>query len=558
MAGHLVISRTEGADPNHRLVVRHALGQGIWDSAESVYFKGLNVPPADYVFNNGSQTSAPISTFFTTDKQPHTGAVIIDVKAPVGVGEADTEKTEPTGFAGIFKTGQFPNFNSTGQQITPDTSAFVNEITAPVNFTDAFVGYTASPARAAAGWLLGLGGIARTRINWAKWTAWRDYLASTETVDYTTIAGFDGIGLTARYYNGTNFQTFLVERIDPILQFNLSDGAPAVGVPANSFSVRWEGKIKPAFTETYTFKIIHDNGARLWVNGVLIIGTLGTITTTWNDDGLSAARTDTGTFAATANTFYTIKAEWNEGGGPGEFQLLWSSPSLPEEIVPAEVLYPLPRALPRYEAHVAFSTPTTVEGMLSAVLRVSNSIVQDVNGKLEFYCVEQLVPTFDFDETLPENERQIIRSRTEDGLSVSSLRINTIDRRVSEQQNVFEAKFRDLDSQFLEEPIKPVQIKVQSLITEAGREISGGAVELYNMTRWQANKCLAYIVGRIIKTETVTFSATARAYSVIAGDLVRLKNLGGRFNFTTFQVVEAVDASPQASARERQFTLKEW
>jgi hypothetical protein len=44
---------------------------------------------------------------------------------------------------------------------------------------------------------------------------------------------------------------------------------PAAGVwPQRvGFGVIWEGQIKPRYSETYTFKVIKDNGAKLTVNG---------------------------------------------------------------------------------------------------------------------------------------------------------------------------------------------------------------------------------------------------------------------------------------------------
>lgn len=548
--GHLVWTYTTGT----QITARHAFAKGIWEGVEGAWFKGLNIPAADYVFNNGTQINSPISTLFGADTNAHTGTVVMDVKYPTGVGEPDTAKNPPEGFAAICKCEKFPDFNNFGQQIIPGTATVVAQVNEPLvksQFT-----YTANPARVVAGWLLGDGGMARDDIEWLKWTAWRNFLGTTETADYRTLPNFDGFGLTARYYSGTNLleANFIRERTDPVIQFNVSDGSPAVGVPANSFSVRWEGFISTTFTANYTFKIIHDNGARLWVNGIQLFGSQPA---EWTDDGLSTPGTHTGTASLQADTFYPIKVEWNNGGVVGEFQLFWSASGKAEEIIPAEAFYPLPRPVPRYEAHVAFSTPTTVEQMIDAVLRVSNSIRQDIDGKIVFTCMEELVPTFDFDETLPEASRQIMRSNS-DGLSVSTLKLNTTDRRVQELQNVFEAKFRDLDSQFLEEPIKPIQIKVASLITEAGREITGGAIELFNMNRWQVFKCLQYIVNRITQTDPVSFDATARCYTPVAGDLVRLKNAGGQFNLETYQIAESADKSPQETSRERSFSLRKW
>jgi hypothetical protein len=43
---------------------------------------------------------------------------------------------------------------------------------------------------------------------------------------------------------------------------------PVFGLSSEwGFGVVWEGQIKPRYSETYTFKVIKDNGAKLTVNG---------------------------------------------------------------------------------------------------------------------------------------------------------------------------------------------------------------------------------------------------------------------------------------------------
>lgn len=546
--GHLIWSKTLGTDPTHNIVVRQALGKGDWDSIEGIWYKGLNVPSTDYVFQDGSQT-APDTTFFPTDTDPHTGTVLLDVKAPTGVGDADTKATTPDKARAIVKTEKFPDFDEDGNQVDPADGttvvvAYEDLLDGDPLDTDYFT-YTVKPARVMVGWLFKYGKIAFERINWVKWVAWRDYCAATEAVDYTTIEDFEGIGLSAEYYSGTLFNTLLWTRIDPVLYFANTTGAPAVGLPVDSFSVKWKGKIKAKVTGTYTFKAIHDNGVKLWVNGSLIINE-------WTDDGEydipTLGNTHTGTIALTAGQFYTIEVWWNEGIANAEFSLLWSVPSLlTEEIIPQEYLYPQATNNARYEAHVAFSTPTTLAQMMSAVLMVSNSIKQDVDGKLEFYCVEQLSSTFDFTE---ENGTIL-----DDG----SFKFYRSDVRDTEVQNVFEATFKDLDSQYLEEPLTPLRESVQELIDSAGREIYGNVIDLYNQTRFQARKVLQYIVDRTARKDLfVEFNASALAYQVVAGDIVTLTHSLADIENKEFIVIEAVDQSPEETADVRYFKLAEW
>lgn len=541
--GHLIWSKTLGTSPTHQIVVRQALGKGDWEGVEGVWYKGLNVAVADYAFLDGSQTAT--SSFFPTDG-PHTGTVLLDVKAPTGVGDADTKATTPELAKAILKCEKFPDFNSSGDQIDPANPSTVvvsyASLVAGTALNKTYFKYTASPARVLVGWMFKYGKIAHSRINWTKWTAWRDYCAATETVDYTTITDFEGIGLSAEYYSGTNFDTLLWKRIDPVLEFANTTGTPAIGLPVDSFSVKWKGKIKPKYTETYTFKITHDNGARLWVNGTLLIDQ-------WDSTGTATPGTHTATIALTANQFYTIEVHWNEGVANAEFSLKWSSTTQAEETIPAAALYPAAESRPRYEAHVAFSAPTTLDAMIEAVLLVSKSIKQDVDGKIEFYCVEQLAPTFAF------NEADSPRSILDDG----SFKFYRGDVRETEVRNVFEASFRDLDSQYLEQPLVPIYKKVQVLIDSAGREVYGDVIDLYSVSRWQAIKILDYIVERTVQKDlTVEFNGSAITYPVIAGDLVTLTHSLGGWSAKTFQVIEAADQSPEETADTRIFKLQEW
>ena len=50
---------------------------------------------------------------------------------------------------------------------------------------------------------------------------------------------------------------------------------------ADTFSVRWQGRVEPRFTEDYTFYVKADDGVRLWVNGELLVNISRSNTSTW-------------------------------------------------------------------------------------------------------------------------------------------------------------------------------------------------------------------------------------------------------------------------------------
>ncbi|MHC4675666.1 MAG: PA14 domain-containing protein, partial [Planctomycetota bacterium] len=124
------------------------------------------------------------------------------------------------------------------------------------------------------------------------------------------------------------FQTFVLERIDPDIDFEWGNGTPDPLVNVDDFSVQWVGEVEAEFTETYTFTVRTDDGARLWVNDQLLVDS-------WINQGPTRY---SGTIDLVAGDAYPLVVEWYERGGGAVVQLFWESPSLPEEIVPQRLL----------------------------------------------------------------------------------------------------------------------------------------------------------------------------------------------------------------------------
>jgi hypothetical protein len=119
-------------------------------------------------------------------------------------------------------------------------------------------------------------------------------------------------------------------RIDPVIDFHWDNGQPDPCVPTDVFGTRWIGGIEAGWTETYTFYVLTDDGARLWVDGQLIIDAWWAQWPTWHS----------GTINLVAGEKYSILLEYYNGGGAGDIHLYWSSPSTLREIVPNGALYP--------------------------------------------------------------------------------------------------------------------------------------------------------------------------------------------------------------------------
>jgi hypothetical protein len=137
-----------------------------------------------------------------------------------------------------------------------------------------------------------------------------------------------GNGLKGDYYNGRNFESLVLSRNDPTVEFDFG-AEPAVGVNADNFSVRWLGRVEARYAETYTFYTTSDDGVRLWVNGQLLINN-------WTDHGPTE---NSGTITLQPGTRYTIRMDFYESGGGATARLGWSSDSQAKEIIPQSQLY---------------------------------------------------------------------------------------------------------------------------------------------------------------------------------------------------------------------------
>ncbi|WNJ16672.1 PA14 domain-containing protein [Pontibacter sp. G13] len=138
-----------------------------------------------------------------------------------------------------------------------------------------------------------------------------------------------GGGAQGNYFDGVNFDTPILTRIDAEIDFGWGTGSPDVNVPINNFSIRWTGFIEAAYSETYTFRSHTDDGVRLIIDE-------DTIIEQWIPQ---APTSHTGNIALTAGDKVPFVMEYYEAGGGAEARLYWSSPSVAEEIVPQAALF---------------------------------------------------------------------------------------------------------------------------------------------------------------------------------------------------------------------------
>ena len=136
-------------------------------------------------------------------------------------------------------------------------------------------------------------------------------------------------GLLGTYYNGLNFNTPVLQRIDSVLNFNWLEFSPASGVNADNFTSRWTGKILPLYTGTYTFYISSANARKVWIDNQLIVDK-------WiNNSGIVYS----GSIDLAAGQKYDIKVEYNNIAGTANIKLEWQSDLQVRQVIPSSQLF---------------------------------------------------------------------------------------------------------------------------------------------------------------------------------------------------------------------------
>lgn len=95
-------------------------------------------------------------------------------------------------------------------------------------------------------------GTARARLNWER---------------ITQFSGWKGSYYAVRDLSGLP----VFQRDDSAINFNWGNGSPRPDIPADNFSVRWTRRLSFSQAGTYRFRVETDDGARLWVDGTLIV-----------------------------------------------------------------------------------------------------------------------------------------------------------------------------------------------------------------------------------------------------------------------------------------------
>lgn len=145
-------------------------------------------------------------------------------------------------------------------------------------------------------------------------------------------------GLRGQYFAEERLKARAFTRLDARVDFDWKDGAPdgpgvPAGFPSDGFSARWSGWIDPPQTGAYRFHVRSDDGARLWLDGELLI-----------DRWILQVETrhDSREVALQAGRRYRVSLEHFDHTGRACVHLEWSRPGAAPSVVPASALRPLP------------------------------------------------------------------------------------------------------------------------------------------------------------------------------------------------------------------------
>jgi len=163
-------------------------------------------------------------------------------------------------------------------------------------------------------------------------------LSITPATQSITISALNSAYVKGEYFNQINTTvsqipttwTPTATRIEANINNNYNGAAPGpAGIAASNWSARWTGSVIPTTTEAYTFYTATDDGARLWINGTLVIDK-------WQSQGVTEYASPT--INVTAGVPVLFRFEYYQGSGGSAAYLRYSSPTIAKQIIPASVM----------------------------------------------------------------------------------------------------------------------------------------------------------------------------------------------------------------------------
>jgi hypothetical protein len=115
------------------------------------------------------------------------------------------------------------------------------------------------------------------------------------------------VGWFGEYYDNRDLSGRpMLEREDEAINFDWNYSSPAMGIPSDSFSVRWT-RVLPLLAGDYRFNVIADDGVRVWLDDERII-----------DEWHTGSGNHYLTYRELSDDEHTLKVEYYEGEGAAQ------------------------------------------------------------------------------------------------------------------------------------------------------------------------------------------------------------------------------------------------
>jgi hypothetical protein len=99
-----------------------------------------------------------------------------------------------------------------------------------------------------------------------------DYMNAMARLSYVRLGGIPSGAWLGQYFDNDSLDgTPVFTRFDPAINFDWGTDSPAVGLPSDRFSVKWDSTQTLARSGNYSIIAAADDGIRVWIDGALVI-----------------------------------------------------------------------------------------------------------------------------------------------------------------------------------------------------------------------------------------------------------------------------------------------
>jgi hypothetical protein len=553
VSGHIVEKVTTGTGDTSKTTLIVLLGEGPWNRIVTAYWGGAEIPSTDYHFHNGYiSTSMAEATFGTNPNtgldewnqgvdpwnvggQTYSGSAYVIVRLPTGVsGDEDFGSLKF-----VCECTRVANYNSAGEQLNRFGAIVGTAGDAP---NPVYFFYSTNPALVMADILVTRRKIAKSRIDWLAWTAWRDFNAVV--IPWTggnvpdrplfqgnsnTVLGADGatikaFGAANTWDSGVFTTSAITSGVPGFFEADIDEGHLLLGL-TNRTTVN-PGAGAADFRIALHFRI--DGKVDLW-NESVNKGQVATWVTgdrfrlTIENDAYRILKygvaIDTSSLGLSTPVYplhggiegYTI--------GAGVLRSVVS----PAGSISTE------RTRKRFECGVAFPNQTDIATAIEAVLYVSCATLQD-GEKIIFLPPTMAgaprLPDFDFNEHT--------------NIVPGTLKVYRLSR--DQKPTKLTGLFRNLDYPTLKDD--KTSADRDSLADLLGRDNPAPDVYLGTMTQGQADCVLNYHIKKDCDLDLYcSFQAKGTSWKVLPGSPVRVTAASHDWVNVEFEVVESTDES---------------